>query len=100
MGDLYRELPALNTSGEREDLLDQIGSAAGTAFDGVEDFVLLRVLFLELQELNGHHDGGQHVVKIVRDAAGQRADALQDVYKRQQSWSAPPPPRASIRQGW
>jgi len=34
------------------------------------------VVFLHFEQLDGHHDGGQDVVEIVGDAAGQRADLV------------------------
>ena len=62
---------------ERQQLPHQAGGAVGVLLD-LHDVLERRVgrLVRVQQEVIRHHDGGQHVVEIVRDAAGKLADRL------------------------
>jgi len=67
---------ALRPAGERQDLADHVCPPLGARVEGVEDAPASGVADLPSQESDGHEDGGEHVVEIVGDAAGQGPDAL------------------------
>ena len=67
---------ALGAAGEGQELADQIGAAARVRLqDREHPLALLRPV--AAQQLDRQQDRRQHVVEVVGDAAGQRADALE-----------------------
>jgi hypothetical protein len=70
-------------AGEQEHLADDIGPAGGTGFQRLQQSQLSRFLRAFLEQLHGHHDGGQHIVQIMGQAAGERADAFQTLGPQQ-----------------
>lgn len=56
-------------------MADHVGPALGTGLGGVEEFGGLRVALFE--EIADHEDGGEGVVEVMRDTAGEGADAFQ-----------------------
>lgn len=65
------------TAGEGEHLLDQVRAALGGGFHRIQPAQPFAVIHAQAQKLRGENDGRQHVVQIVRNAAGQRAQAFQ-----------------------
>ena len=68
---------------EREQLPHQARGPVGVLLD-LHDVVERRIgrLVRVEQEVGRHHDGGEHVVEVVRDAAGELADGLHLLHLR------------------
>ena len=63
---------------ERQQMLDQLGAAFGGIVDQARRALQLRLLLqARHQRLGIARDHGQHVVEVVRDAAGQLADRIE-----------------------
>ena len=73
---------AFDTTCKTQDLLHHFSAAVRAVLHGVEQLNVAWLLQLHAQNREGHQNRGQHIVQIMRHAAGERADAL-DVYKRQ-----------------
>ena len=75
--DLHLHAPSLHAAGEGQHLLDHVGAAAGAALERGQDVEAFLVALVLAQHPDRDHDRREDVVEVVRDAAGQRADALQ-----------------------
>src|SRR5690606_17808720 len=73
---LERELgaPAFVPARKREDLPDHVPPAYGAGFDRLDVGEALRVRLAIAQRVDGHQDGREDVVEVMRDAARERAD--------------------------
>ena len=77
VGGINHDAFAFNAASEGQHLFDEACAALDIDLQGLQQSppVFIRDFFL--QQLDRDEQGGQHVVQVVRDAAGQRADALQ-----------------------
>src|SRR5215510_4515595 len=73
---LQRDVFTLDPAGEREHLFDHLASAHGVCMKDVEQALAAFVIETHLQQLHRGEDRREHVVQVVCDAAGERADAL------------------------
>ena len=71
-----RAARALVAAGEGEHLPHHVGAARGALVDHRDRGDRLRIARLRPQQIGAHQDRREHVVEIVGDAAGERADAL------------------------
>src|SRR5260221_4187009 len=71
-----RNALSLHAAGKAEHLLDQVCAMPGAGVKRLEEFPCALVVHEVLQYLYREHDGSEHVVEIVCDAAGEGTDAL------------------------
>ena len=74
---------ALHAARKHEHLPDDVRAAPRTGFQRLETGSHALVLGVVLDKLHGHHDRGEHVVQIVRQAAGEGADAFEPLAAEQ-----------------
>ena len=68
---------ALNAASKGKDLLHQLGAAPGAAVEHIKHVPVGQPGDVLPQHRHSHHDGREHIVQVVRDAAGQHADVFQ-----------------------
>ena len=61
---------------ERQHLFNEARAALDVGFQGLQQFLPVFISDFFLQHLDRDQEGGQDVVEVVGDAAGQRADAF------------------------
>jgi len=66
---------AIEAAGEGQHLADQAGAAGGARRHHIKQRPVFLGTAAELEQVGRHGDGRQHVVEVVRDAAGEHADA-------------------------
>src|SRR5947209_952854 len=67
---------ALDAARERKHLAHHVGPALGVCAQDFQPLLYALVRDFQLEHLHGHQDRREHVVEVVRDAAGERADTL------------------------
>ena len=67
---------AFDAASKHQHLLDEVRAAVDVGFQRIQQLFQGGVGNLLLQQLDGDEDWRQHVVEIVRDAAGERAEAF------------------------
>src|SRR5258706_28038 len=76
MAGLQKHAFTLDTACESQDLLDHVRPAFSAGFQNSEHALALIVAELLAQNLHGHQNRGEHVIEVVGNAAGERADAF------------------------
>ena len=76
MAGLEQHALTLNAAGKGQDLLNHFGPAFGAGFNDREHALALIVAELLPQNFDRHENGREDVIEVVRNAAGQCADAF------------------------
>lgn len=80
LGDLnFADIAFFGGFGEGEDLLNNGAGAGSAVLNDIDIAIKGRVVGLTMEQLGGHTDGGEEIVKIVGDGAGHLGDALKAV---------------------
>ena len=74
---IQRDSPSFDPAGKHQDLFHEICAPFRARFKSSQSGNRTGVLVPVAQELNAHHDRGQHIVEVMGDAAGEAAETLQ-----------------------
>src|SRR4051812_20336778 len=79
MAHLQHAAMSFHAASEGEQLLHHRGAALRRHRGGVDDLEIWNLLRVFPEEVERQHDRREHVVQVMRDASGERADALESL---------------------
>src|SRR5439155_23883155 len=83
MPKLHRNVLARHAACKCQHLVNEVSAASGAFFDNAQPSFTVGIGTVQLEHIDRHHNGRKNVVKVVGDAAGQRADRLHTLRSEQ-----------------